>query len=109
MRSMPPRGDALRGMDLNLLKAFDALMQERNVTRAGERLGVTQPSASAALARLRLIFGDELLVKTGREMRPTPFAERIAARIHHLLLEVEDIVTSPGLRAARDGEEATRD
>jgi LysR family transcriptional regulator, nod-box dependent transcriptional activator len=94
MRSMPPRGNPLRGMDLNLLKAFDALMQERNVTRASERLGVTQPSASAALARLRLLFGDELLVKSGREMRPTPFAERIAERIHHLLLEVEDIVTS---------------
>jgi DNA-binding transcriptional LysR family regulator len=81
-------------MDLNLLKAFDALMQERSVTRAAERLGVTQPSASAALARLRLLFGDELLVKSGREMRPTPFAERIAGRIHHLLLEVGDIVTS---------------
>jgi LysR family transcriptional regulator, nod-box dependent transcriptional activator len=81
-------------MDLNLLKAFDALMQERNVTRAAERLGVTQPSASAAFARLRLLFGDELLVKSGREMRATPFAERIAERIHTMLLEVEDIVTS---------------
>src|SRR4051794_26795077 len=91
---MTPRGDPLRAMDLNLLKAFDALMQERNVTRAAQRLGVTQPSASAALARLRLLFGDELLVKSGREMRPTPFAERIAGRIHHLLVEVEDIVTS---------------
>jgi LysR family nod box-dependent transcriptional activator len=91
---MPPRGDPLRGTDLNLLKAFDALMQERNVTRAGERLGVTQPSASAALARLRVLFGDELLVKSGREMRATPFAQRIAERVHHWLLEVEDIVTS---------------
>ncbi|WP_445152150.1 LysR family transcriptional regulator [Baekduia sp. Peel2402] len=91
---MASRGNALRGMDLNLLKAFDALMQERNVTRAAERLGVTQPSASAALARLRLLFGDELLVKSGREMRATPFAERIAERIHTMLLEVEDIVTS---------------
>jgi DNA-binding transcriptional LysR family regulator len=81
-------------MDLNLLKAFDALMQERNVTRAAERLGVTQPSASAALARLRRLFGDELLVKSGREMRATPFAERVAERVHRMLLEVEDIVTS---------------
>jgi LysR family nod box-dependent transcriptional activator len=81
-------------MDLNLLKAFDALMQERNVTRAAARLGVTQPSASAALARLRLLFADELLVKSGREMQPTPFAERIAERIHQMLLEVGDIVTS---------------
>jgi LysR family nod box-dependent transcriptional activator len=91
---MTPRGSALGGIDLNLLKAFDALMQERNVTRASERLGVTQPSASAALARLRLLFGDELLVKSGREMHATPFAERIAGRIHQMLLEVEEIVTS---------------
>jgi LysR family nod box-dependent transcriptional activator len=105
---MPPRGDALRGMDLNLLKAFEALMQERNVTRAGERLGVTQPSASAALARLRLLFGDELLVKSGREMRPTPFAERIAQRIHQLLLEVEDIVTSHEVFDPRQDEQTFR-
>ncbi|HEY6759057.1 MAG TPA: LysR family transcriptional regulator [Baekduia sp.] len=95
-------------MDLNLLKAFDALMQERNVTRAGERLGVTQPSASAALARLRLIFGDELLIKSGREMRPTPFAERIAERVHHLLLEVEDIVTSHEAFDPRQDEQTFR-
>jgi DNA-binding transcriptional LysR family regulator len=95
-------------MDLNLLKAFDALLQERNVTRAAERLGVTQPSGSAALARLRLLFGDELLVKSGREMRPTPFAERIAERIHHLLLEVEDIVTSHEVFDPRQDEQTFR-
>lgn len=95
-------------MDLNLLKAFDALMQERNVTRAAERLGVTQPSASAALARLRLLFGDELLVKSGRQMRPTPFAERIAERIHHLLLDVEDIVTSHEVFDPRHDEQTFR-
>ncbi|MCW2982447.1 MAG: LysR family transcriptional regulator [Conexibacter sp.] len=95
-------------MDLNLLRAFDALMQERNVTRAGERLGVTQPSASAALARLRLLLGDELLVKSGREMRATPFAERIAERIHRLLLEVEDIVTSHEVFDPRQDEQTFR-
>jgi DNA-binding transcriptional LysR family regulator len=95
-------------MDLNLLKAFDALMQERNVTRAAQRLGVTQPSASAALARLRLLFGDELLVKSGREMRATPFAERIAGRIHGMLLDVEAIVTSHEVFDPRQDAQAFR-
>lgn len=108
MRSMPPRENALRGMDLNLLKAFDALMQERNVTRASERLGVTQPSASAALARLRRLFDDELLVKSGREMRPTPFAERISGRVHQMLLEVEDIVRSHAVFDPHEDEQTFR-
>jgi LysR family nod box-dependent transcriptional activator len=95
-------------MDLNLLKAFDALMQERNVTRAAERLGVTQPSASAALARLRLLFGDELLVKSGREMRATPFALRIAERVRQMLVEVEDIVTSHDLFDPRQDKQTFR-
>jgi DNA-binding transcriptional LysR family regulator len=95
-------------MDLNLLKAFDALMQERNVTRAAERLGVTQPSASAALRRLRLLFADELLVKSGRGMRATPFAERIAERVHDLLLEVGDIVTSHDAFDPRQDEQTFR-
>jgi LysR family nod box-dependent transcriptional activator len=108
MTSMAPPVSALRGIDLNLLKAFDALMQERNVTRASERLGVTQPSASAALARLRLVFGDELLVKSGREMRPTPFAERLAERVHAILSEVEDIVTSHAVFDPRQDQQTFR-
>jgi DNA-binding transcriptional LysR family regulator len=103
MASIPPRRTTLDGIDLNLLKAFDALMQEQNVTRAAERLSVTQPTASAALARLRRLFGDELLVKAGRGMRPTPFAERLAGRVHEALLELEDIVRShEGFDPARD-------
>jgi DNA-binding transcriptional LysR family regulator len=53
----------LASLDLNLLVALRELLSERNVTRAAERLGVTQPAASAALARLRRHFGDELLVR----------------------------------------------
>jgi DNA-binding transcriptional LysR family regulator len=85
---------ALAAVDLNLLKALNALLQERSVTRAAARLSLTQPTISAALRRLRLLFDDELLVKTGREMRPTPFADALAPRIRDVLLELEDIVVS---------------
>ncbi|MFB4295157.1 LysR family transcriptional regulator [Actinomadura sp. NTSP31] len=63
--------------DLNLLVALRALLEERNVTRAGERLGLSQPAASNALARLRRQFGDELLVRSGQAMELTPLARAL--------------------------------
>jgi DNA-binding transcriptional LysR family regulator len=91
---MDPRVRPLAGVDLILLKALDALLQERSVTRAAQRLSLTQPTISAALARLRLLFDDELLVKTGRTMRPTPFAEALAVRVREILGELEDLLAS---------------
>ena len=61
-------------MDLNLLAAFDALMQERNVTRAAVRMNVSQPAMSAALARLRTLFGDLLFQRSAAGLLPTPRA-----------------------------------
>ncbi len=61
-------------LDLNLLKVFDALMEERSVTRAGERLGLTQSAVSHALNRLRASLDDELFLRTADGMRPTPWA-----------------------------------
>lgn len=61
----------LHEIDLNLLVAFDALMAERNVTRAGRRTGRTQPAMSAALARLRALFADELFVRGPSGLQPT--------------------------------------
>ena len=61
-------------LDLNLLKVFDALMEERSVTRAGERLGLTQSAVSHALNRLRVALDDELFMRTAEGMRPTPWA-----------------------------------
>ena len=61
----------LRKLDLNLLLVFDALMEERNVTRASERLGLTQAGVSHALGRLRMALGDDLLVRRGGTMQPT--------------------------------------
>lgn len=71
----------LSRIDLNLLLAFEALMQARSVSRAANTLGLRQPAMSAALARLRRLFGDELFVRTGGEMRPSPKALRLAPGI----------------------------
>jgi DNA-binding transcriptional LysR family regulator len=75
----------LRGFDLNLLIVFNALSQHRSVTRAGESIGLSQPAMSAALARLRLVLGDPLFVKTGSEMRPTPRASQLIAPVRQAL------------------------
>ena len=64
-------------VDLNLLFAFDALLAERNVSRAAERVGLSQPAMSNALGRLRVLFDDPILVRSGRGMVPTPRAESL--------------------------------
>ncbi|MBD0275341.1 MAG: LysR family transcriptional regulator, partial [Acetobacteraceae bacterium] len=70
--SLHPDESGLRRLDLNLLPVFAALMRERSVTRAGRALFLSQPAASAALARLRAAFGDELFVRNGNALEPTP-------------------------------------
>jgi len=82
----------LRQFDLNLLVALDVLLQERNVTRAAERLFLSQPAMSGILSRLRHAFGDELLVRVGRNLEPTEFAVGIAERVHECVLELEDLL-----------------
>ena len=73
----------LHGIDLNLLVAFDALMAERSVTRAGTRIGRTQPAMSAALSRLRALLRDELFVRGPHGLQPTPRALDLAEPISH--------------------------
>lgn len=70
---------ALSRLDLNIVTALDALLTERNVTRAAERLTLSQPALSASLARLRVHFDDPLLVRRGRVHDLTPLGERLAA------------------------------
>lgn len=72
--------------DLNLLRSLDVLLQERNVTRAGERLCVTQQAASGALGRLRVHFDDELLVRVGRHLDLTPLAQSLVKPVREALL-----------------------
>ena len=79
----------LSGLNLNALVALDALLAERNVTRAAKRVGITQPAMSQALARLRELFDDALLVRKGRVMVLTPRAEAMLIPLSDALLSVE--------------------
>lgn len=72
-------------LDLNLLRAFDAVLHEGSVTAAGERLGLSQPALSNALSRLRRLLDDPLFVRTPGGMRPTPFSQRLAAPVRQAL------------------------
>lgn len=82
-------------LDLNLLKALAALLAERSVTRASLRLGVSQPAASRALGRLRRVFGDPLLVRSGAGMGLTPRAESLATSVTRLLEDIDRLVSPP--------------
>ncbi|TSD85167.1 LysR family transcriptional regulator [Mycobacterium sp. KBS0706] len=79
----------LHGIDLNLLVAFDALMAERSVTRAGARIGRTQPAMSAALARLRALLRDELFVRGPQGLQPTPRALDLAEPLSGALAQIQ--------------------
>jgi LysR family transcriptional activator of mexEF-oprN operon len=87
---MPHRSDdsSLRRLDLNLLPVFVALMRERSVTRAGRSVFLSQPATSAALARLRETFRDELFIRSGRALEPTPRAEALMAELGPALLTI---------------------
>ena len=76
----------ISGIDLNLLLAFEALIDERNVGRAAKRVGLSQPAFSNAIGRLRARLGDSLFVRTAQGMMPTSQAERLAGRRHRTLL-----------------------
>jgi DNA-binding transcriptional LysR family regulator len=82
---MPTPSVKLGAIDLNLLVVFDAVMHERNVTRAGERLGLSQPAMSHALTRLRHMLKDDLFVRSPKGMLPTPRAEQLAIPIRSAL------------------------
>lgn len=79
----------LAGIDLNLLVVLDALMTERHVTRAGERIGLSQPATSNALARLRRLTQDDLFVRTRAGLQPTPGAIALAQQIQPALKQIQ--------------------
>lgn len=79
----------LPGFDLNLLRVFAALMRERSVTRAGEQIGLSQPAVSAALNRLRHLLDDQLFVRRGNDMVPTPRAEDLSGPVQAALGQLE--------------------
>lgn len=81
-------------VDLNLLRVFDALMRERSATRAGERVGLSQPAVSAALGRLRHLLGDELFVRQANEMVPTPRALALGEPVRDALSRIEQALST---------------
>jgi DNA-binding transcriptional LysR family regulator len=81
-----------RAVDLNLLVVFQAMLEHRGVTRAGEALGLSQPAMSASLARLRELIGDPLFVRSGTEMKPTPRALELAEPVRRVLDSVRSEV-----------------
>jgi DNA-binding transcriptional LysR family regulator len=82
----------LRNVDLNLLVAFDALVEECHVTRAAERIAMSQPAMSNALGRLRKQFNDPILVRTNRGMEPTLFSTSIAQPVKLALRDISVII-----------------
>lgn len=85
----------LAAIDLNLLVALQALLDEHNVSRAARRIGVSQPAMSRTLARLRDALGDPLLVRQGRSMVPTTRARALAPRLAAALRELRAVVGGP--------------
>lgn len=87
----------LTRLDLNLLVTLDALLQERGVSRAAQRLGRSQPAVSAQLARLRRHFGDELLARMGNQYRLTPLAVQLKERVRLALAGADRVfAAAPG-------------
>ncbi|MBX7454342.1 LysR family transcriptional regulator [Mycolicibacterium sp. 3033] len=83
----------LAGVDLNLLVVLHAVLEERSATRAAARLHLTQPAVSNALARLRVLLDDPLVVRTGRGVTPTPVALALQPRVDEALRLVHEIVS----------------
>lgn len=79
-------------LDLNLLSALDALLDEGSVAGAADRLHVTAPAMSRSLGRIRRTTGDQILVRTGRTMTPTPYAIAVREQVHELLQQVRGVL-----------------
>ena len=87
----------MRKLDLNLITALDALLSTHSVSRAAEKMAVSQPAMSATLSRLRKHFGDDLLSQSGRHMMPTAFAETLHPLVGEILRGIDTLVSAqPG-------------
>ncbi|HEV3105542.1 MAG TPA: LysR family transcriptional regulator [Trinickia sp.] len=77
-------------VDLNLLRVFQAILEERSLTRAGQRLGLSQPAISYALGRLRVLFDDPLFVRSTEGMLPTPTAQQLALPLNRAIASIRE-------------------
>lgn len=84
-----------KGLDLNLLIALDALLSEKNVTRAAERMNISQPGMSAVLHKLRYHFSDQLLDRVGRRLELTPRGRSLAQPVKAILLDIGKLSRGP--------------
>ncbi len=87
----------LEEINLNLLLALDVLLAEENVTRAAQRMGVTQSAMSRSLATLRTLFKDELLIRVGNEMQPTPYAAALKVGLRNNLADLQRLLRTAGV------------
>ncbi|PWU44168.1 LysR family transcriptional regulator [Micromonospora globispora] len=92
----------LTSVNLNLLVPLLALLEERSVTKAAERVGLTQPAMSHALGRMRRLFGDDLLVRQGSSLTLTPRALELIGPLRATLQQAANVVNFPGFDPARD-------
>lgn len=90
----------LRMVDLNLLTVFDVVMQEQNITRAAHSLGMSQPAVSNAVARLKVMFNDELFVRYGRGIQPTARAYQLFGSVRQALQLVQNELPGSGFEPA---------
>jgi DNA-binding transcriptional LysR family regulator len=81
-------------LDLNLLVVLNALLTERSISRAAEKVHLSQPATSNALARLRDYFGDELLVSAGRQLILTPRAEALIEPVREVLMRIDSTIAA---------------
>lgn len=81
-----------RSLDLNLLRVFDEVMSERSLTRAARKLNITQPAVSNAMRRLREVLGDELLVRQGQGVEPTPRAQALWPVVREAMQQLEGVL-----------------
>lgn len=95
-------------IDLNLLVALEALLSEQNVTRAGRRIGLSQPAMSAALGKLREVFGDRLLERVGREYCLTPFARDLIDPVREVLGSIDHLLVRGARFDARTAQRSFR-
>ena len=86
----------LTDFDLNLLVVFDAIFREKSLTRAGQRLNLSQPAISHSLSRLRVAFEDPLFVRHGNQMEPTPLAEELRQNVRNILDLAENTLEDKG-------------
>src|SRR6478735_7463210 len=82
----------IRGLDVGMLRTFDALMREQNVSRAAARLFLSQPAVSASLNRLREVFDDPLFTRTSHGVLPTERARALAPQVEKLLADLAGLL-----------------